>query len=231
MQPASSTLIITGAAGNLGTVVTRYFLQKGFRVIAFIAPGTPPPPFAEACTVLQVNLNDAAATHACVAQAIAVYGSIEGALLLAGGFAMGNLAATGTDAIQQQIALNFDTAYHVAQPLLAHFRERGLGQLVFVGARPALEAQAGKDLLAYALSKSLLFQLADCINAEHKGTPITASVIVPSTIDTPANRAAMPDADFSKWVTAAAIAETLFFLFSEAGYTLRQSVLKLYNNA
>ena len=87
--------------------------------------------------------------------------------------------------VQKQIALNFDTAYHVARPLLKHFKEQGSGSLVFVGARPALDPQAGKNMIAYALSKSLLFQLAEYINAEHKGTDITASVIVPSTIDTP----------------------------------------------
>lgn len=231
MPSPSQTILITGAAGALGTIVTRYFLEKDFRVVAITGPGSTPPPPAAGCAVLEADLNDAEATLACVEQAIALQGTISGALLLAGGFAMGSITGTGTDHIKQQIALNFETAYHVARPLLKHFNERGSGRLVFVGARPALEPQAGKDMIAYALSKSLLFQLAEYINAEHKGTDITASVIVPSTINTAANRTAMPDADFSNWVSPEAIAETLAFLFTDAGRTLRQTVLKVYNNA
>jgi NAD(P)-dependent dehydrogenase (short-subunit alcohol dehydrogenase family) len=76
-----------------------------------------------------------------------------------------------------------------------------------------------------------VFQLADIINAAGKGKRITATVLVPSTIDTPQNRQAMPDSDFSKWVKAGDIAESIAFLLSDAGSTLRETVLKVYNES
>jgi NAD(P)-dependent dehydrogenase (short-subunit alcohol dehydrogenase family) len=105
------------------------------------------------------------------------------------------------------------------------------GRLVFVGARPALQPEDGKKMLAYALSKSLLFRLAEFINAAAKGKNVTASVIVPSTIDTEINRQSMPKADFVQWVQPAQIADTLEFICSDKGLPLRESVYKLYNNA
>lgn len=100
-----------------------------------------------------------------------------------------------------------------------------------MGSRPALEAEEGKDLIAYAFSKRLVFYLAELINVYGKGKNISASVIVPSTIDTPANRQAIPHADFSKWVTPEAIADTICFLLSDSGRQIREGVVKLYNEA
>jgi NAD(P)-dependent dehydrogenase (short-subunit alcohol dehydrogenase family) len=109
--------------------------------------------------------------------------------------------------------------------------EQNNGRIVFIGARPALQASAGKNLIAYGLSKSLLFKLAEYLNAEAKGKNITVSVIAPSTIDTEPNRKSMSDADFDKWVKPEALAEVLEFLMSEKGNVLRETVLKVYNNA
>jgi NAD(P)-dependent dehydrogenase (short-subunit alcohol dehydrogenase family) len=109
--------------------------------------------------------------------------------------------------------------------------EKNNGKIVFVGARPALQASAGKSLIAYGLSKSLLFKLAEYLNAEAKGKNVTVTVVAPSTIDTEINRKSMPDADFDKWVKPEALAEVLEFLISEKGNVLRETVLKVYNNA
>ncbi|MDX1407116.1 MAG: hypothetical protein R3330_03255, partial [Saprospiraceae bacterium] len=94
-----------------------------------------------------------------------------------------------------------------------------------------IEAAAGKDMLAYALSKGMIFQLAELINAYGRKTRITATVIVPSIVDTPANRKAMPDADPAKWVSREAIAETVRFVLSESGRQMREGVIKLYHQA
>jgi NAD(P)-dependent dehydrogenase (short-subunit alcohol dehydrogenase family) len=86
-------------------------------------------------------------------------------------------------------------------------------------------------VVAYALSKSLLFTLAELLNAEAKGTNVTATMVVPSTLDTPANRENMPDADTGNWVQPEALAEVLEFVVSEKGSPLRETVLKVYNKA
>jgi len=114
---------------------------------------------------------------------------------------------------------------------LQHMQQNNYGRLIFIGARPALNPAQGKDLTAYALTKSLLFKLADFINEENKGKNITATVVVPSTIDTALNRKSMPGANPSDWVTPEAIADSMEFVVSDKGNALREPVLKLYNNS
>jgi short-subunit dehydrogenase len=110
-------------------------------------------------------------------------------------------------------------------------KENKYGRLVFIGARPALQASQGKDLIAYALTKSLVFKLAEFINADAKGENIVATVLVPSTIDTALNRQSMPGANPDNWVKPEQLADVLEFVFSEKGSPLRETVIKVYNNA
>jgi NAD(P)-dependent dehydrogenase (short-subunit alcohol dehydrogenase family) len=227
------TVIITGANGNLGMAVTRFFLNKQYRVIATVANEAMQ---AELRTealpdVYVVDLTDETATGNFVAAVIDKYQTIDAALLLVGGFAMGSVADTSSAAIDQQLSLNFKTAYHAARPLFQHMLVKGQGRIVFIGARPALEPAAGKDLVAYGLSKSLLFKLADYMNEEAKGKNVTATVVAPSTLDTALNRKSMPDVNPDNWVKPEALAAILEFIVSDAGAPLRESVYKVYNNA
>lgn len=227
------TVLITGANGNLGSAVTNTFLDKGYKVIATVIAESMlgELPSHENLNVAVVNLMDEAATEKFVLDSISKYAQVDAALLLVGGFAMGNIAATKTDDIDKQISLNFKTAYHVVKPLLPHMTANGNGRIVFIGARPALEAKQGKDLIAYGLSKSLLFKLAEYINEEAKGKSVTATVVAPSTLDTPLNRKSMPDVDPEIWVKPQKLAEVLEFAVSDTGSILREGVLKAYNNA
>jgi len=227
------TVIITGANGNLGTACVKKFLDEGYRVIA-VDGNESHLGFASAnpgYSFVTVNLSNENETNAFINSSIAKHGNIHAALMLVGGFAAGNLAATTGADIQKMFSLNFETAYFMARPLLQHMQQNNEGRLVFVGARPALQPVQGKDLVAYALTKSLLFKLAEFINEENKGKNITASVMVPSTIDTAINRKSMPDANPANWVTPEAIADALEFIVSGKGSVLREPVLKLYNNA
>ncbi|MCA0396295.1 MAG: SDR family NAD(P)-dependent oxidoreductase [Bacteroidetes bacterium] len=226
-------VLITGANGALGLVASHYFLSKGYAVTAVLSSMDKRSLFPEnpLLELLAVDLTDEAATAALVETQINLHPELEGVLLLAGGFAMGSLSTTDDAALLQQYKLNFLTAYHVARPAYHYFEKAGRGRLVFVGARPALLASAGKDMSAYALSKSLLFRLAEQINAASKKHDITATVIVPSTIDTAANRQAMPDANFADWVSPEHIAGVMEWLFSASASVLREPVLKLYNKA
>jgi NAD(P)-dependent dehydrogenase (short-subunit alcohol dehydrogenase family) len=227
------TIIITGANGNLGTACVKKFLTEGHTVIAVdgndnhlaSAAGNANYEFAT------VNLTNEEETSTFITGVIIKHGKIDGALLLVGGFAAGNMAATTGAGIHQMFSLNFETAYFMARPLLQHMQQNNYGRLIFIGARPALVAAQGKDLLAYALTKSLLFKLAEFINEESKGKNITASVIVPSTIDTAINRKSMPGADPANWVTPDALSEIMEFVVSDKGNVLRETVLKVYNNA
>ena len=229
----TKTIIITGANGNLGTAVTRFFLNKGYKVIATVhnEAAKKEMPAHNNLHVEVVNLANEAETASFIQASIDVHKKIDGALMLAGGFAMGNISATTNEDIKKQVSLNFETAYHVARPLLEHLLQNNYGRLVFVGARPAIKAVNGKDVIAYGLSKSLLFKLAEYINEEAKGKDVTATVIVPSTIDTPLNRKSMPDADPGNWVKPEALAEIIEFVCSDKSSALKETVLKVYNNS
>jgi NAD(P)-dependent dehydrogenase (short-subunit alcohol dehydrogenase family) len=227
------TVIITGANGNLGSAVTKHFLENGYNVIATVHNEEAKKDLSPQnnLSIEVVNLTEESATENFVYSAIEKHSTIDGALLLVGGFAMGTISNSKLEDIKKQMALNFDTAYNVTRPLFQHMKENGSGRIVFIGSRPALEAKAGKELIAYGLSKSLLFKLAEYINAEAKGKNVTATVVVPSTIDTPLNRKNMPDANPDKWVKPEALANILEFIVSDKSSPLRDTVLKVYNNS
>jgi len=227
------TVIITGASGNLGMAVTSIFLLKGYRVVATVhdQEDLKELPQNQNLQADVLDLTNEAETETFVQKIIDRHQTIDGALLLVGGFAAGNISETKSGDIKKQISLNFDTAYHVTRPLFQHMLAKNNGRIVFIGARPALQAVDGKNLIAYGLSKSLLFKLAEYLNAEAKGKNVTVSVVAPSTIDTEPNRKSMPDADPGKWVKPEALAEVLEFMISDKGGVLRETVLKVYNNA
>jgi NAD(P)-dependent dehydrogenase (short-subunit alcohol dehydrogenase family) len=226
-------IIISGANGNLGTATVKKFLDAGYSVIAVdgkdnhleFAKGN------DRFTFHSVNLTSEKETESFINSIFISHGKIDGALMLVGGFAMGDIESTSGADIQTQFSLNFETAYFLARPLIKQMQDNGYGRLVFIGARPALEASQGKNLIAYGLTKSLLFKLSEFINEENKGRNIVSSVVVPSTIDTPLNRKNMPDANPKNWVNPEQLADILEFICSEKGIPLREPIYKVYNNA
>jgi len=227
------TVIITGANGNLGTAVTKEFIDKNYRVIATISNENSKKDFVPHpnLEILVVNLTNEKETVSFVENMIRKYTVIDAALLLVGGFAMGDIENTTGDELHKQISLNFETAFYVTKPLFGHMMNNKKGNIVFIGARPALNAAQGKDLIAYGLSKSLLFKLAEYLNEAAKGKSVSISIVVPSTLDTPSNRKEMPDVNPDIWVKPLEIAQTLEFLVSDKSSALRETVLKMYNNA
>lgn len=224
-------IIISGASGNLGTEVVKRL--SGTENSLYVTLGAKNPALFndfENVSAETVNLLDNEAAVSFVNRVIKKANTVQAGIFLAGAFAMGDIDNTDDVLIEKMFGVNFFTAFHLVKPLMAHFETNGGGQFIFIGARPALVADQGKDSFAYTLSKSLLFKMAELINAEGKSKHITATVIVPSTIDTPPNREAMPDADFTQWVAPSDIAETIAFVLSNSGQKLRESVLKVYNN-
>ena len=227
------TIIITGANGNLGAVTVKKFIENDYRVIAVARSGSELG-FAKDnknFELHQLDLADESASLLFIKEAISLYGSIEAGLFLAGGFGMGNIENTTGDDLKKMIALNFETAYHISRMLFQHMLQNDYGRLVFIGAKPVIQPEHAKNSVAYALSKSLLFNLANILNARTKGKNVTASVVAPSTIDTVVNRQSMPDADWSKWVKPEQIADVLEFICSDKGLSLREPVYKVYNDA
>ena len=229
----TNTVVITGTAGNLGSAVTKEFLNKGYRVVAAAINETEKNaiPANENLEVHIVDVTNETEAADFVKSIINKHSHIHAALMLVGGFATGNIVTTTSSDIEEQFKLNFETAYNISRPLLPHMLQNNNGRLVFIGARPALRATDGKNMVAYALSKSLLFKLAEFINEEAKGKNVTATVVVPSTLDTPLNRKSMPDVDPGIWVAPQQLAEVLEFICSEKATAIREPIFKVYNNA
>ena len=225
-------VIVSGATGNLGKDVVAKLTSLHYTIHINVREGKSSK-YAGFSNVSSypADLTDKDQSENFIRKAIENAGSIQAGIFLAGGFALGKLADTEDTDIEKMIEMNFLTAFHLVKPLIKHFETQGGGQFIFIGARPALVPEQGAASFAYTLSKSMLFQMADIINAEGKSKNITASVVVPSIIDTPDNRAAMPDSDFNKWIPGSDMAESIAFILSETGQKMRQTVIKLYNNA
>lgn len=226
------TVIVTGATGNLGKAVIQKFLAEGDTVIGITTK--------KAATVFDgqpgfeayaADLSKEEEVASMMSVLLKKYPVIDAAVLTAGGFAMGKIAASGMDDIRQQYTLNFETTYTIARLIFQQMMQQKTGRLFLTGSRPGLDMHAGKGMTGYALSKSLIFRLAELMNEEAKGTSVVTHVIIPSTIDTPQNRSSMPDADFSTWVKPESIADIVYAHCSPSFEPLREPLIKIYNKA
>lgn len=227
------TVIITGAAGNLGKACVERFLADGYKVIATVTPGKDLGFQVKGhVETYDADLSDEKAVNHVVSQVVSKHKTIDAALLLVGGYTSGGINDTDGTILKKMISLNFDTAYFVARPVFQQMMKQGSGgRIVLVGARPALRPKDANKSFAYALSKSLIFKLAEFLNAAGSEQNVTACVVVPSTIDTPSNRQAMPNADFTAWVKAEDIAATMAHVCSEESNAWRETVVKIYNRS
>lgn len=227
------TAIVTGASGNMGQAVVKKFIGEGYKVIGTVIPNDPvpmdfPEDKLEKVVVDLMNEDDSAKF---IDSVISKNGSVDAAVLTVGGFAMGSVAETKTSDIAKQYKLNFETAYNVARPVFTQMMKQGSGRIFIIGSKPGLSSVNSKGMVAYGLAKSLIFRLAELMNAETKGMNVVTSVVVPSTIDTPQNRQSMPDADPAKWVKPESIADVIYFYCTDEAAVLREPVIKVYNNA
>jgi NAD(P)-dependent dehydrogenase (short-subunit alcohol dehydrogenase family) len=227
------TAIVTGASGNLGQAVVKKFLSENYFVHGTVIPNDPVPldiPDKNFTRSVVDLLNEAETAD--YIESLGKDGkTIDAGIFTVGGFAMGDIARTGSGDILKQYRLNFETAYHISRPVFKQMLKKGSGKLFFIGASPGLDMRYAKGMTAYGLSKSLVFRLAELLNEEAKGTGIVAHMVVPSTLDTMQNRKSMPDADFSKWVKPEAIAEIIYFHCTDMASVIREPVIKVYGNS
>jgi len=226
------TILISGAAGNLGKTVVQKFLSEGHRVVAITCPGKQDDLKLNGdLHIVEADLSQEKSSEDLIKKVISDWQSIDAAVLLVGGYESGSIVETDGAQLKKMYSLNFETSYFLARPAFIQMTRQKHGRIILIGARPALQPKDGKGSLAYALSKSLIFKLADLLNAEGASKNILVSVVVPSTIDTPVNRKAMPGSDFSKWITPESIADVISFATSDASIPLRDSVFKVYGDS
>ncbi|MFC3879151.1 SDR family NAD(P)-dependent oxidoreductase [Algoriphagus namhaensis] len=224
----SRNIIVTGAAGNLGSAVVDKFSREGYEVIAVVEPGKNHQ-IEEVDYLYEVDVTSASSVEEFTKEYQLQHGDLDAIALLVGGFAMGGIEQTTQEDFEKMFTLNFFSSFHLVKQFLPIFKAQGSGTFLFVGARPAMNAEDGAGVLAYAMSKKLVFALADIVAAEVKGTEIGSHVFVPSIIDTPQNREAMPDSDFEKWVKPEDIADSMHFAVNHP--ELKNMTFKLFGQA
>jgi NAD(P)-dependent dehydrogenase (short-subunit alcohol dehydrogenase family) len=227
------TAIVTGASGNLGQEVVKKFIAEGYNVVGTVIPNDPVPMDfpADRFEKVVVDLMSEDDSQKLAATVISKHGEINAAILTVGGFAMGNITETKAADIMKQYKLNFETAYNIARPVFGQMMKQKSGRIFLIGSRPGLQAKSGKGMIAYGIAKSLIFRLAELMNEEGKLHNVVTTVIVPSTIDTPQNRKAMPDTDPNNWVKAEEIANVIYYYCTDEARSLREPVIKVYGNS
>jgi NAD(P)-dependent dehydrogenase (short-subunit alcohol dehydrogenase family) len=215
---AGKSILITGAFGALGAATAIAAGKAGARVALVDRAPKTPAGLLESCgpesTALGgVDLTMPADAAAAVEAAQRHLGSLDVLINIAGAFRWQTVADGDPATWDLMFAINLKTAVNTSRAALPFLRKSAAGRIVNIGANAATKAAAGMG--AYAASKAGVHRLTESLAEELKSEGITVNAVLPSVIDTPANRADMPKADFSTWVTPAALAAVILFLASD----------------
>jgi len=221
------TALVTGATGGLGTQVTKALLDAGFAVVG-LAPKVRPHDFDHPhFTALPVTLDSLTAAKQAVDTVLAHFGKIDLLTHLVGGFAGGQTIADTDDAtFKRMLDMNLMSAFHILRAVLPPMRQARSGRIIAIGSRAA--ESPGAMVGAYSASKAALVSLIRTVAIESKDLGITANVILPGTIDTPANRKDMPAADTSQWVQPVSIASLIVWLAGDGGKDVTGAAIPVY---
>ena len=217
------SVIVTGGFGVLGQSVAKAFAAAGDRVARLDFAPAPHSPLPGALDIGGVDLNDAAATEAALGQVASAHGGLDVLVNVAGGFTWETLEQGSIDAWAKMQAMNLTSNATITRLALPLLKASPAGRIVNIGAGAAIKA--GMGMGAYAASKSGVHRLTEALAEELAGTSVTVNAVLPSIIDTPANRADMPDADTSTWVQPAALAEVIQFLASNAARSISGALI------
>jgi len=236
---AGPAAIITGGTGALGSVVAGTFLAAGYRVAVTYRAEAEWEALASSSreAVAQgklrghgANLTEEDSVRAAVDRTAETFGRLDVLVHVAGGYAGGTpLDATDARVIRSMIDTNLVSAFLAAKHVIPHAKRRGRGRLLFISSRGALECYPGAS--PYAAAKLGLHALVQTLAKELRRDGVTANAVLPSLIDTVANRASMPGATFDDWVKPVAIADLLLFLASEAAAATSGALVPIYGRA
>lgn len=215
-------VIVTGASGALGSVVAEAALARGARVAGLDHAPSQVQATANRIELGGVDLSNATEAQKAIDAVAAHFGRLDALVNIAGGFAFEAVAEGDPRTWQHMYALNVLTALNASSAAIPHLAASASARIVNIGAIGALQAGAGMG--AYAASKAGVHRLTEALAAEWKGK-ITVNAVLPSIIDTSANRASMPKADFTKWVRPQELAEVILFLVSDAASAVTGALL------
>lgn len=214
--------LVTGGSGALGQAVTRRFLADGGIVcVPWIVDherarleGSVDAAARSRLTLERCNVGDDAAMAALVRRTLERHGRIDVLVTAVGGFAMGSLLETDRATWDAQLGLNLTTTYVAARAVLPSMEAAGSGRIVAVASRAVVPPAGG--LIAYTVSKAGVIAFVQALAQETRSRGVTVNAVLPSTMDTPANRAAMPDVDPRTWTPVTAVADAIAYLAAEA---------------
>ena len=208
------SVIVTGGFGVLGQAVAQAFAAQGDKVARVDFAPSASTSLEGALDIGGVDLTDAAATQAALDRVTAAHGGIDVLVNVAGGFTWETLEGGTLASWARMQAMNLTTNATITKLALPALKAAGAGRIVNIGAGAAIKA--GMGMGAYTASKAGVHRLTEALAEELAGDGVTVNAVLPSIIDTPTNRKDMPDADFSQWVSAEAIADVILFLASPA---------------
>src|SRR5580700_9171731 len=219
--------LVTGAKGGLGTHVTKTLLDAGFAVVG-LSPKIQQSDFDHPnFSALAALLDGLEAARKAAATVVSRFGKIDVLAHLVGGFSGGSTIADTDDAtFQRMFDMNLNSAFHMLRAVIPHTRQAKSGRVIAIGSRAA-EAP-GATVGAYSASKAALVSLIRTVAIENKDAGITANVILPGTMDTQANRQAMPGADVSEWVEPTSVASLIVWLAGDAGKDVTGAAIPVY---
>ncbi len=225
--------MITGGAGPLGAEVARRFAAAGASIALVdineesLGPVMTALANSKSSRALAADLTDAISVRNVVKQAIESLGRIDILANIAGGFTMGpRVHETAIEDWEYMLNLNAKSVFLTCRSVIPHMLAAGRGKIINVSARVANEGKA--TMGPYSVSKSAVARLTESLAAEYRNDAINVNCIMPGTIDTPANRKAMGDADFSRWVAPAALADVILFLASDAARAIHGASVPVY---
>lgn len=215
MNLTGKIVAVTGGFGSLGAAVVQAVQAAGARVAAIdrVAASRAPATISKALLLGEVDLDSSLAAQGVFKTIAESLGGLDALVNIAGAFRWETLEGGSIDTWDLLYKINLRTAVNASQAALPYLQQRGAGRIVNVGANAAAKAAAGMG--AYAASKAGVAKLTEAMADELKDRAITVNAILPGIIDTPQNRADMPDADFSRWVQPAALADVIVFLLSD----------------
>jgi NAD(P)-dependent dehydrogenase (short-subunit alcohol dehydrogenase family) len=214
MHLQEKVVVITGGTGGLGCVVTPLLSQAGATIAVVDRGPSPTAPHIQHFLAADVtNETDVARV---IAEVVKMLGRLDVLINLVGGFTSGRVTETDLAVWQHMLSLNVTSAFLLSRAVIPHMSAQRSGRIIHIAAHAAVAPFPGAA--AYIVSKAALVSLIRVLAQELGDTGVTVNGILPTTIDTPANRTSMPKADPSKWVRPESIAQTLIFLAStEAG--------------
>jgi NAD(P)-dependent dehydrogenase (short-subunit alcohol dehydrogenase family) len=231
---SDQVVVVTGATGNLGSAAARCFANAGARLVLparsldKLAATLPELTDEDsAYCAAPVDLTDAAQIDEFAAAALARFGRVDVLFNAAGGYRAGNAPhETAVNTWDFMLDLNARATFLINRAIVPTMLAQGRGKIINTAARSALGS--GANEVAYSASKSAVARITESMAAAYKTQGINVNAILPGTIDTPENRKAMPNADFSKWVIPEAIAEVVLFLASDAAAPIHGALIPVY---